>query len=78
MCMHHVDVTFRFWADSLRSLLLDCHGTAIEASREARGEDTFPVFYTLYIKGKCQSHSLGKCPLIFRPKLLDMHDRNYY
>ena len=41
---------------------VDCHGTAIEASREARGEDTFPVFYTSYIKGKCQSHSLGKCP----------------
>ena len=32
VCMHHVDVTFRFWGDSLRTLLLDCH--AIEASRE--------------------------------------------
>ena len=74
MCMHHVDVTFRFWGDSLRSLLLDCH--AIEASREARGEDTFPVFYTSYIKGKCQLHSLGKCP--FQAKLLDMHDCGYY
>ena len=57
MCMHHVDVTFRFWGDSLRSLLLDCH--AIEASREARGEDTFPVLiFTPRISKASVNHTL--------------------
>ena len=37
---------------------------AIDASREALGEGTFLLFYTLCIKGKCHSHFKEQCPLL--------------
>ena len=42
-----------------------CCLVVTEVSREARGEDTFQVIYTTYIKSRAsvrQSHSPGRCP----------------
>ena len=59
----HVAWTFTVWADLFQSRPLGWESMAIVASTEAQGEDTFLVFYTSGIKGKCHSHSLGQCPI---------------